>query len=278
MRALAFSLSLFGLLTFSTVARAHPRPRPSGPPELLFTFDDGPAVGKTPKILDALQAHHIHAVFFVNGRHLLGSTKVADESRALLREEIARGNAVGNHTIHHYFLCGHAYSKLAPEEIEGNAALIQQATGMRPDLFRTPYGSHCRSIKALLASLGIHPIGWDIDPQDWRLRNPAKIEAYVESHLRHLQGRNILLMHDIQGATVVALPRILDWIDQENAARIKSGRVPIKIIDYSYLLPRHELVPPLLDALGRVLIRAAARAADGPIWLWPQVAWLMGQV
>ena len=37
----------------------------SGDPELIFTFDDGPNPKTTPFILDALKAHHIHAVFFM---------------------------------------------------------------------------------------------------------------------------------------------------------------------------------------------------------------------
>jgi peptidoglycan/xylan/chitin deacetylase (PgdA/CDA1 family) len=247
-------------------------------PEILLTFDDGPALDKTPKVLDTLDAHRIKAVFFVNGWHFQGHRPNDERARALLREEIKRGHAVGNHTIHHYFLCGKVYSKRAVEEIEGNAALIQDAIGMRPDLFRTPYGAHCKPLDALLASLGIKPIGWDIDPQDWKIRDAAKIEAYVEHQLAHLHGRAIVLFHDIQGETVKALPNILDWIEKENAARVADKRPPIKILDYTYLLPPRELVPPPLDDFGRILIQALRRAGASPLLLWPRLAWLSGQV
>src|SRR5690349_16112434 len=50
----------------------------NGPPELLFTFDDGPAIGNTPKVLDLLDQYHIKAVFFVNGWHFQGN-KPRDE-------------------------------------------------------------------------------------------------------------------------------------------------------------------------------------------------------
>jgi peptidoglycan/xylan/chitin deacetylase (PgdA/CDA1 family) len=233
MRALA--LALFAMLC----ARAHAddAPSPSDGPELLFTFDDGPARGKTEKVLDLLDQHHIKAVFFVNGWHLQSAAPAAEEERALLRETLRRGHAVGNHTVHHYFLCGKVYAKRATQEIEENAALIESATGVRPVLFRTPYGAHCKSLSATLKTLGIEPIGWDIDPQDWRLRNAAKIERYVTTHLKRLQGRSILLLHDVQAATVQALPKILTWLDQENAERVAHGQTPIKVIDYRYLLP-----------------------------------------
>jgi peptidoglycan/xylan/chitin deacetylase (PgdA/CDA1 family) len=255
-----------------------PRP-PPGPPEILLTFDDGPALDKTPKVLDILDQHHIKAVFFVNGWHFLGNRATDEKERDLLRETLRRGHAIGNHTIHHYFLCGHYYIKQAAQEIEGNASLIEQAIGMRPDLFRTPFGAHCPQLKQVLDGLGINPIGWDIDPQDWKLRDAAKIEAYIEGTLHRLRsGRQIVLFHDVQPATVAALPRILDWLDKENAARVERGETPIKVIDYSYLIPPHKLVPPLLDALGRVLIACAGAVDSAPLRLWPSLAWLHGQV
>src|SRR5262249_209126 len=150
------------------VAAAKPAPPL---PEVLLTFDDGPAIGKTSKVLDILDQHGIKAVFFVNGWHLQGNNATAEKSRELLPEIQRRGNAIGTHTIHHYFLCGHTFIKHAWEEIEGNAKLIEEAIGVRPDLFRTPYGAHCKALTAVMAGLGVKNTGWDIDPQDWKLRN-----------------------------------------------------------------------------------------------------------
>lgn len=261
---------------------AAPKPKNDAPPEILLTFDDGPAIDKTPKVLDILDQHGIKAVFFVLGVHLQGNSAAAEKSKELLREEVRRGHAVGNHTIHHYFLCGHVYIKQAWEEIEGNAKMIEEALGQRPELFRTPYGAHCPQLKTVLDGLGIKPIGWDIDPQDWKVRNAPKIEAYVEKQLSTLHGRAIVLFHDIQAATVVALPHILDWIDQENERRVQAGKPPIKIIDYSYLLPPRHLTPPLLDALGRVLVALINEPLALPLAFLPgnaaPLAWPAGQV
>ena len=270
------------LATAASAESSRPAPTKDAPPEILLTFDDGPAIDKTPKVLDILDQHGIKAVFFVLGNHLQGSGAAVEKSRELVREELRRGHAVGNHTIHHYFLCGHYYIKQAWQEIEGNAKIIEETLGQRPDLFRTPYGAHCKQLTAILDGLGIKPIGWDIDPQDWRLKNAPKIEAYVEKHLQTLHGRAIVLFHDVQAATVVALPHILDWIDQENARRTAAGQHPIKIINYAYLLPERKLVPPFLDTLARVLVHLANKPSLSPIRLWPgsgpPLAWPPGQV
>jgi peptidoglycan/xylan/chitin deacetylase (PgdA/CDA1 family) len=258
------------------------KPAQPDQPEVLFTFDDGPALDKTPKVLDILDQHKIKAVFFVNGWHFMGKKPSDEKAKELLREMHKRGHYVGNHTVHHYFLCGKVYSLRAASEIEDNAAMIEAAMGVRPELYRTPFGAHCPSLSATLAGLGVKHTGWDIDPQDWKVQNAAVIEQRVTSALKTLRRRAILLLHDVQGETVKALPKILDWLDAENAARAKDGRPQIKVLDYSYLLPKHELVPPLLDALGRVLIAHATHAGldmqRTPLRLWPRLALGSGEV
>jgi peptidoglycan/xylan/chitin deacetylase (PgdA/CDA1 family) len=248
------ALLAFAPTLASATKKLHTPVVPSGPPEVLFTFDDGPNLERTPRVLDILDQHHIKAIFFVNGWHFQGDKPEAEKSRELLREIVRRGHAVGNHTVHHYFLCGKLGKKVAADEIEKNAQLIEQAIGMRPELFRTPYGSHCKQLSTTLARLGISPIGWDIDPQDWRVKNTKLVRDYVIRRLARLRGRAIVLFHDVHEDTVRALPQVLDWLDQENAARTARGETPVRVLDYAYLLPPHPLVPPLVDGVGRILI------------------------
>lgn len=254
--------------------RAHPMERPSlpglpaAPPELLFTFDDGPNLLRTPKILDTLDAHQIKAVFFVNGWHFQGDRPEAEKARALLREIVRRGHAIGNHTVHHYFLCGKLGKKVASDEIELNAQLIEQAIGVRPELYRTPYGSHCKQLSATLAELGVTHTHWDIDPQDWKVQNTKLVRDYVIRSIKRLRGRAIVLFHDVHEDTVRALPQVLDWLAKENAARVARGETPVRVVDYAYLLPPHAPIPPIFDGIGRVLIDQATRDALGATLRW----------
>jgi peptidoglycan/xylan/chitin deacetylase (PgdA/CDA1 family) len=271
------------LITFLAATSAHAAPpKDTEAPELLFTFDDGPTVQYTPRILDTLDQHGVKAVFFVLGQRLQGNGPAVQKSREILRDELRRGHAVGNHTIHHYFLCGHFYIKQAWQEIEGNAKIIEEVIGQRPDLFRSPYGAHCKQLNGIIAGLGIKNTLWDIDPDDWRNKTGPMVESYVEKQLMRLKGRAIILFHDRLQATADALPHILDWIDKENARRTAAGQAPIKIINYAYLLPERKLVPPFLDALARVLVDLANKPSQSTIRLWPgtgpPLAWPPGQV
>lgn len=250
MRAvLAFALGL--LVAAPAAARGRGGDAPA---EILFTFDDGPSLERTPKVLDTLDRYGVKAVFFVNGWHFRGDKPEAERAREILRETARRGHLIGNHTVHHYFLCGKLGRRLAREEIVDNAALIERATGTPPLLFRTPYGSRCPQLKRTLDDLGIQHTHWDIDPQDWKVLNTKKVRDYIVARLRGLRGRAILLFHDVHEDTVRALPQVLEWIVRENAAREARGEAPIRILDYEYLLPPRPAVPPIVDEIGRALI------------------------
>jgi len=79
-------------------APKHPRgwpmpaagPTMSGDPELIFTFDDGPNPKTTPFVLDALKAHHIHAIFFMVGEIAAGKEALPISARIL-----AEGHIIG---------------------------------------------------------------------------------------------------------------------------------------------------------------------------------------
>lgn len=238
-----------------------PKPAPPKPSayELLLTFDDGPRVDTTPKVLDTLDQYGIKTVFFVNGVRFMGKGAQNEKAKELMREALRRGHIVGNHTVHHYFLCGKRGPVVGEREILDNAQLIQDATGVAPPLFRTPFGSHCASLTATLHKVGIRPIGWDIDPQDWKLQDAEKILAVMKDELSRVRrARSIVLFHDVQPATVEMLPKLLKWIADENEARKAKGEPQFKYVDGKYLMS----APP--QQLGQVGSRAALTAPGAP--------------
>ena len=189
---------------------------PSGSPrELLLSFDDGPDLRGTPLILDELDRRGLKAIFFVTGWRLLGNRPEDVARRDLVRKIAAHGHLVANHTMNHHDLCQNPDKQAA--EIDGNTELIAQTTGVRPLLFRSPYGAYCQSLDAALNARELPDIGWNIDPQDWKSDDEEAVFAYLTSKLSQLQGRGIMLLHDTHTASVHALPRFLDWLARENA-------------------------------------------------------------
>ncbi len=231
----------------------------TAPRELLLSFDDGPDLAGTPLILEELDRRGIKAIFFVTGWRLTGRRPEDVARRDLVRKIAAHGHLVANHTMSHHDLCKNPNEQVT--EIDTNTELIAQTTGVRPLLFRSPYGAFCRSLEATLAARGLPDIGWNIDPQDWKHHEDEDaVFEYVTRKVSALQGRGILLMHDTHSASVHALPRFLDWLARENARAVRAHRAPVKVIDYGVLLPRYRMTASGLPQLVGALVADAAGA------------------
>ena len=85
---------------------------------------------------------------------------------------------------------------------KGNDA-IQAACGVRPTLLRLPGGNHNSTV---VANAGMPMIQWNVDTLDWKTRNADKTVAAV---LNHVKDGDIILMHELYGATGDAVARIV---------------------------------------------------------------------
>jgi peptidoglycan/xylan/chitin deacetylase (PgdA/CDA1 family) len=222
--------------------------------ELVLSFDDGPDLKFTPLVLDELDKRGLKAIFFVTGHRVVGDRPEDLARRELLHKIAAHGHLVANHTMSHRNLC-QASPDEAAQEIDANAEVIASATGVRPLLFRAPYGARCRSLEAALAARELISVGWNLDPQDWRNPTSDDILGYLELRLRRLEGRGILLLHDTHPASVFALGPLLDWIARENRLAIAAGQAPIVMQDYSVFLPATPIPPTGIETVVASLAR-----------------------
>jgi peptidoglycan/xylan/chitin deacetylase (PgdA/CDA1 family) len=235
-------------------------PAPKGPRrvrDLVLTFDDGPDLFGTPVVLDELARRGMKAIFFVNGQYLLGSRPQDLARRDLVRKLAAHGHLIANHTLSHRNVC--AEPDVLEREIDANAEIIAAATGVRPLLFRAPYGTRCRRLDEALRERDLIQVGWNLDPQEWKGEGEDAIYDYVTRSLARFTGRAILLLHDPNREAVRALPRVLDWIARENHRVAREGGLPIRIRDYTVFFPPRPPLPEtgfepfladLRDALG----------------------------
>jgi cellulose synthase/poly-beta-1,6-N-acetylglucosamine synthase-like glycosyltransferase/spore germination protein YaaH/peptidoglycan/xylan/chitin deacetylase (PgdA/CDA1 family) len=171
-----------------------------------LTFDDGPDPVWTPKILAILRREHVPAVFFVIG-------KQAQAHPELLRAELRDGDVIGNHTYSHPNL--NTTSRWRTRvEIFGGEATVEGITGLKPVMFRSPYGggdmsAHGVGSDQIAAHMGLHSVSWNDDSADWLRPGPGAIVTKVMSAAT---SRAVILLHDGGGdrsQTVAALPTII---------------------------------------------------------------------
>ena len=179
-------------------------------PEIALTFDDGPSPAATPQVLAILKRYQIHATFFDLGRQV-------QLYPDLVRQEIAAGCLVGDHTWSHPYLPG-----LTPDAIRkqiGNTSdMIAQVTGVRPIFFRPPYGAppfggtFNNNVFKIVNSFGLTTVIWNNDAKDWSLPGTATI---VQRVLASARNGSIILLHDGGGnrqQTIGALPTIIETL------------------------------------------------------------------
>lgn len=96
-----------------------------------LTFDDGPT-GSTSALLSVLRANGVRATMFNVGQNVQSNPSAA-------RAQVDAGMWVANHSWNHAHMTSMSQSQMQSDLSQTNSA-IQSATGVRPQLFRPPYG------------------------------------------------------------------------------------------------------------------------------------------
>jgi peptidoglycan/xylan/chitin deacetylase (PgdA/CDA1 family) len=149
------------------------------------TFDDGPTPEFTPRVLDALAKAGVHATFFVMGYN---ATRHAD----LLREIVAQGHEVGNHTWSHL-----DHTTIGPAEIRREIVRctdeVQQII-QRPLVgFRPPRGELTGYAVLVAAELGYDIALWSVIRGPDGTSTPQAVQAYLSTTV---QPGDIVDLHD----------------------------------------------------------------------------------
>lgn len=170
---------------------------------IALTFDDGPWEKSTSQVLDILKKNNIKATFFVVGRQ-------AERYPQLLKQIVADGHALGNHTwSHQYRMFNEA---AAAHEIDKTAELVYKTTGVKTSLFRPPGGFLNNGLAAYAHQKKYAVVMWSADSLDWRYRQPTTL---INRVLKEASAGGIVLMHDGGGdrsKTVQALPVVIDQL------------------------------------------------------------------
>jgi len=169
---------------------------------VAFTFDDGPNPKTTPFVLDALKAHHIHAVFFMIGD--MAKTKEAPE---LIARILREGHIIGNHSFSHYFWFDlFSSAKMLDDMLQTNQS-VRQTINLSPLLFRPPYGVINPNLKTAILKSRMVPIGWSVRSMDTVINDPEKL---LNKITRRLNPGAIFLFHDTGAATISVLPLFIE--------------------------------------------------------------------
>jgi peptidoglycan/xylan/chitin deacetylase (PgdA/CDA1 family) len=154
------------------------------PRSLALTFDDGPNDYWTPYILGVLAQAGVSGTFFMIGERVRSA-------RAAACAVLEAGGEVQLHCDRHV-----RHSECSEAEIEADTLSALEAfaeIGVRPTLWRTPWGVRTEASERVAARHGLRLVGWTIDTHDWRGDSVATMLAAARAQLEH---GGIVLMHD----------------------------------------------------------------------------------
>ena len=155
--------------------------------QIALTFDDGPNEPFTSQILDILRQHDIRATFFMLGQNAKRFTNVCQR----IRKE---GHIIGNHSYcHSRWLALKRGQKIA-QELELAQEAIYKASGVKPKLFRPPYGFWTPWMLRTAEKLGFTIIIWDNMTNDWESSKEA--DGISNAILRRTKPGAIIVLHD----------------------------------------------------------------------------------
>ncbi len=172
--------------------------------EVVLTFDDGPLPPYTNRVLDVLAEHCVKANYFLVGRMARGYPDLA-------RRILAEGHTVGTHSENHLLGFDRAPLDIVKNEIERGIVSVTSVVGKNSaatSFFRIPGFLRRHEVEAYLQSRHLMTWSADLVADDWRHISASEVVRRSIARLDE-KGKGILLLHDIQPATALALPELL---------------------------------------------------------------------
>lgn len=151
---------------------------------VALTFDDGPDLDVTPRVLDVLARHGAKATFFVLVDH-------ARARPALLRRILDEGHEIGLHFDRHDRITDLPKATAFRRMRQAKRDLCEMVGPI--SLFRPPYGGQNRVTYLFARLLNLVVIGWNRQGNDWIEQTPEHSAGLVTKNLR---GGDIILLHD----------------------------------------------------------------------------------
>lgn len=165
------------------------------------TFDAAWGADDTGNLIEILDKYDVTATFFVVGDWV---DKYPEAVKALSDA----GHEVMNHSNSHPHMTELSKDKML-QELNSCNDKIEAVTGVRPTLFRAPYGEYNDALVGAARSLGCYTIQWDVDSLDWKDLSATDINERV---CKAVQSGSIVLFHNAAKHTPEALPSIIEYL------------------------------------------------------------------
>lgn len=181
------------------------------PKEVVLTFDDGPNLESTPLVLNALKAECAKATFFMVGNNLESNPQIA-------KLVINNGHTAGIHSLDHKNINNLSEIEQA-KDLDANIEIANKVLGKDfAPFYRFPFLANAPYTTEALKQKGFIIFSIDSGITDWEPSSKEQLNTRLLDGLKANNG-GIILMHDAQMQTALALPSMLNTI-KENGYKL----------------------------------------------------------
>ena len=166
--AVIFMLSLFYIGSRETVSVSGGKrdlpiycvEKPEGEKVVALSFDAAWGNEDTGQLIEIMEKYNVKTTFFVVGSWV-------DKYPESVKQLYDAGHEIMNHSNTHPHMTELSTEKMK-EEVEKCDSKIEKITGVKPTLFRAPYGDYNDAVVQAMRETGHFTIQWDVDSLDWK--------------------------------------------------------------------------------------------------------------
>ena len=165
-----------------------------------LSFDAAWGNEDTEELITILDKYSISATFFVVGSWV-------DKYPESVKQLADAGHEIQNHSNSHPHMPQLSTEKML-EELNTCNDKIEKITGVRPTLFRAPYGDYNNQMIKNVESINMYTIQLVVDSCDWMEGHTA--ERIKNDVLKKVKAGSIILFHNAAVNTPAALPGFIE--------------------------------------------------------------------
>ncbi len=184
---------------------------------ISISFDAAWGNEDTGKLIEILNNYNVKTTFFVVGGWV-------DKFPESVKQLSDAGHEIMNHSNTHPHMTQIPIEKMK-EEVQKCDEKIMNITGVKPNLFRAPYGDYNNDVVQTLREMGHYTIQWDVDSLDWKNLSPNEITERV---LKKVKPGSIVLFHNAALHTPEALPKILESLQKDGYSIVPISQLIMK--------------------------------------------------
>jgi peptidoglycan/xylan/chitin deacetylase (PgdA/CDA1 family) len=182
-----------------------------------LTFDDGPDPDYTPRLLDLLAQHGVHASFFLVGHRI-------EQHPELVERIVAEGHMLGNHSYSHRSFKQMSLQQQV-EEFRRTDDLLSRFDNQPHHRLRTPQGYIDPLLLLYYARHARNIVYWSYDSMDYQ--KPSHDTLVNRLRAEPPRAGDIVLMHDDSDRAIDALAALLpEWLSQGYRFSALPGKAP----------------------------------------------------